>query len=219
MTWSENPPVVVVLAKQFNPSVFSQVWLTKNGILDAEGAVRPNSVFTEHLVQAVTDDFVFAVMAGQMQLIPNIEPSLQQRLITDKLGTIIERLPHVPYYAVGLNFNWILDPDGKNVPTLSRALFASRNDGIYSRFSEPNARFGAYLSKDFGLFRMKLDIKPHNVELPSGEPSERIVFSFNFHADIPKDTDSVEALRKMLSLWDAAREEVALTIEAVEPEA
>lgn len=214
MIWTENPPVVVLLARLFNPSVLSQMWLSRNGILDAEGTVKSNSIFAENLVQIVTDEFVLAVLPDQLQFIPNVAPDAQQMLVQAKLGAIINKLPHVPYRAVGLNFNWHMIPDDGDVPTVTRQLFAGRSDGVFERFSDPNARFGTYLSKDFGPFRMKVDIKPVNVETMDGDKEDRIQFGFNFHAALPQDQDAAKAALDRLSHWNAVRDEATLTIQA-----
>ncbi len=214
MTWTENPPVVVLLARQFNPSVLSQMWLSRNGILDYEGTVKANSIFTENLVQIVTDEFVLAVLPEQLQFIPTVEPSLQQKLIEDKLGVLIGKLPHIPYLAIGLNFNWHLVPEPGGMPAVTRDLFAVKESGFFERFHGPNARFGAYLSKDFGSFRMKVDIKPISVVLENGGKEDRIQFGFTFHFDLPPGQESAKETMARLSEWDAVREETTLTLKA-----
>jgi len=213
MTWSENPPVVVLLARQFNPSVLSQVWLSRNGILDAEGTVKANSIFAENLVQAVTDDFVLAVLPDQLQFVPTVEPASQQKLIEDKLGALVNKLPHIPYRAVGLNFNWHLIVDQEDVPAFTRKLFAGRDDGLYERFRDSNARFGAYFSKDFAAFRMKVDIKPTSVDV-DGEQEDRIQFGFNFHSAFQQESDAVAEVLNRFGQWNSVREETMQTLKA-----
>ncbi|WP_088256547.1 hypothetical protein [Fimbriiglobus ruber] len=214
MNLIENPPVVVLLARQFNPSVLSQVWLAKNGILDADGTVRANSIFAENFVQVITDEFVLAVLPEQLQFIPNVLPERQQKLIEDKLGTLVGKLPHVPYRSVGLNFNWHLAVNDEEVPSVTRNLFAGKQDGIFERFSDPNARFGTYLSKDFGPFRMKVDIKPVSIELPGGEKVDRIQFGFNFHSDFLQDQEAAKEAARRFSEWDIVRNEAVQTLTA-----
>jgi hypothetical protein len=63
MSWTENPPVVVVLARHFNPSILNPVWLAKHGILNENGDYKPDSVFAGPLMQAVTDEFVLVMTA------------------------------------------------------------------------------------------------------------------------------------------------------------
>lgn len=214
MIWTENPPVVVLLAKQFNPSVLSQLWLANNGILDSSGSFKSGSIFTENLVQVITDEFVLAVLMEQLQFIPNVEVGRQKGLIEEKLGTLISKLPHVPYRAVGLNFNWHLTPDEGGITRVTREFFAGREDGIFAGFGDPNARFGAYLSKDFGPFRMKVDVKPISLELPGGEKEDRVQFGFNFHSDLPIGQDAAKEAVTRISQWDVVREEAVKTIKA-----
>ncbi|AWM40326.1 hypothetical protein GobsT_12020 [Gemmata obscuriglobus] len=214
MSWTENPPVVVVLARHFNPSIFNPVWLAKHGILNETGDYKPDSVFTGQLVQVVTDDFVLVVTNDQMQFILLASPERHSVLIEEKVGTLIRKLPEVPYRAVGLNFNWHNALDANRLAEETRQLFAGRTDGIYSCFTEPNARFGAYLSKDFGPFRMKLDVKPILVEM-EGVKGDRIQFAFNFHHDLPAERNAPDALFDLIGQWNAVRTETVKTIKTV----
>lgn len=213
MSWTENPPVVVVLARHFNPSILNPVWLANHGILNKDGAYKPDSVFIGPLTQAVTDEFVLVMTGDQMQFIPLVPPDRHAALIEDKVGTVIRTLPEVPYRAIGLNFNWHKVLEANKVIDETRELFAGRTDGIFSRFTEPNARFGAYLSKDFGQFRMKLDVKPVNVEV-DGRKEDRIQFGFNFHHDLPAEGNAPAALLGLIGQWNAVRTEAIEAIKA-----
>ncbi|HEX4610531.1 MAG TPA: hypothetical protein VH092_20245 [Urbifossiella sp.] len=211
MTWEETPPVVVLIARQFNPSVLTQMWLVDNGILDKMGSYKPESIFTANLVQVITDEFVLVVTPDQLQFLLNVPPEEQQQLIKDKLGTLVKSLPHVPYRAVGLNFHWHLTPDEGQVPAYTRELFCGKGGGIHARFTDPNARFGAYMSKDFGSFRLKLDMKPINVET-EGQKEDRVQFGFNFHSDLPQGKEAAEAMIERFGHWNEVRKEAMETM-------
>jgi hypothetical protein len=148
-----------------------------------------------------------------MQFILLAPPERQLPLILEKVGKLIEKLPEVPYRAVVLNFNWHNTPEVNHMTEQMRQLFAGRTDGIFSRFTEPNARFGAYLSKDFGKFRMKLDVKPIQVEV-DGRREDRIQFGFNFHHDLPTETVAHASLIELIGQWKSVRTEAVETIKA-----
>ena len=136
----------VVVAHQFNPSVVSQLWLVRNGILEEEDFL-PGCVFTDVAVQVVSREFRLMVTPQQCQFTPNMSADQAQALVSDKLGTLVRRLPHTPYSGTGLNFTWHLIPDNAEVSAVSRDLFFRAGRPPFSEFDVEDARFGAYMSK------------------------------------------------------------------------
>ena len=118
MKWVENPPAVLV-ANQFNLSIFSQMWLAKQGVLDAEGTVNPGSIFSDNVVQVVTPSFLLLVFLEQLQFAVSVPHDQQQSLVTGKLGKLVQAAPHVPYSALGLNFYWHLIPEGEETSDMT----------------------------------------------------------------------------------------------------
>jgi hypothetical protein len=197
---------VVIVAQRFNPSVVSQLWLVRHGLLtEADLASGTGYLFTEVIVQVQTGQFALLVTPDQFQLIPKVPEIEQQTLIEDKVGTIVRMLPHTPFRAVGLNFTWYVTPIDGNIAQMSRELFFQRDRPLFHEFAEPDARFGGYLSKDVLDFRLKLDIKPVIVPL-EGRSEERLQLLFNYHAEIPEAEGAVEMIRGLLRRWDEAAE-------------
>ncbi|MEZ6142328.1 MAG: hypothetical protein R3B84_17350 [Zavarzinella sp.] len=214
MKWIENPPVCVLLANQFNPSIFTSNWLSKHGILDEQGTYKPESVFTSQLVQVVTEDFALVITQDQLQLMllkpeEYSNPEQQSRMIEKILGVIICKLPEIPYVALGLNFNWHLQLKAEDIPAQSRMWFGKQSQGIFKRFDSSDAKFGAYLSKDIGRFRMKLSALPIIV---SSLREERFQFSFNFHHDIAEIEGKPDLLASLIADWSSVRIEAIETI-------
>src|SRR5690606_15898023 len=118
----------------------------------------PGSIFSDAFVQVRVDDFGLLVLPPQLQFVPTVSHENQQELIVKKLGPIIAAIPHTPYTGLGLNFSWHLVPKDGDINRLCRQLFFVPNSPIYNHFETDNPRFGAYLSKDFQDFRLKLDI-------------------------------------------------------------
>lgn len=210
MTWMPAGSVVVIVAHHFNPTVVGQTWLVKNGIL-AESDFERGCVFSDMVVQIQSPQFQMLLLREQMQFSPRLDEELQQEIVVEKLGGIVEKLPHTPFGAIGLNFTWHLSKPGSEINELSRELFAKDSSGLYDQFNSDNARFGAYLSQDFGPFRLKLDIKPVIVEVDD-KNEDRVQFAFNFHKEIDGGADQV---RELLARWNEVRSEAHRIISAV----
>lgn len=205
---------VVVAARQFNPSIFKQLWLVKNDIVD-EDDFGDGCWFSDPAVNVETGRFGLLVVPPQLQFVPKVSPEEQERLIVEKVGAVVGALPHTPYTAVGLNFFWHLRPEVSDVPALTRRLFHVPEKPLFRQFESQDARFGGYFSKDILGCRLKLDIKP--ILLPSAEEEEKIEvlqFAFNFHLDVPQEgDDAVRCIHRQLEHWDEARTEATRIVE------
>jgi len=174
---------VVVVARNFNPSIFTQQWLIEKGVLVADVAVGPQ-IFTPQFVHVSNDGFRLTVLPEQLmfEVINSPQESFVKR-VNEKLIPILSALNETPFAAVGVNFQWHIDDKDRTIATVSKDLF-DKGVGIYSEFSTSDARYGAYMSKDFLNSRLKLDIKPVIERQESGLSREFIVSAFNFHKDL-----------------------------------
>lgn len=213
MPWHHAGSVAVIVANQFNPSIMKQGWLMKVGVLGEDDLMDEGSIFSDKIVQIRSHFFHMLVLPEQMQFVPAVVPEQEQDLLIDKVGTIVRELPHTPYSALGLNFNWHLSPSDGDIGRLTRELFTTPDRPLYRRFGGGDARFGAYLSKDFGNFRLKLDVKPVHGTI-DGKTDYRLLFAFNFHSDI---RDGAEQIVERLGHWNEVRQEAKEILEAVEP--
>jgi hypothetical protein len=213
MPWTQAGAAVVVVAQQFNPSVFSQVWLVRHGVLAADGLL-PGSAFTDLFVQVKSHQFNMLVIAEQLQFIPTVPPAEEQVLIVDKVSTIVRTLPHTPFKGLGLNFTWHLQPREGTVATVTRALFCREAVPLFRHFAGAESHFGSYLSKNFLGFRLKLDIKPILVPTGEGQIDNRVQFSFNFHVDL--GDDAAQQIAERLVHWNDVRQEAQRIIDSVE---
>jgi len=200
---------VVIVAQQFNPSIVSQLWLVRHGLV-AEEDFQPGSLFMDGLVQACTRRFGLLVTPQQLQLVPLVPEEEQEELIVQTVGTLVRTLPHTPFRALGVNFTWHLVPDDGDVHALTRRLFYIPRRPVFSDFDVPDADFGAYFSKNIFGYRLKLDVKP--VIMPQTEESEeppesRLQMLFNYHADLPQGDEAAETIVGLLGHWREAAEE------------
>ena len=205
---------VVVAAHQFNPSIFKQLWLVKNHIVD-EDDFGDGCLFSDPAVKVESGRFGLLVVAPQLQFVPKVPPEEQEQLIVEKVGAMVQALPHTPYTAVGLNFFWHLRPEDSDVPALTRELFHVPKKPLFRQFESEGSRFGGYFSKDILGCRLKLDIKP--IFLPpeeEGENNEVLQFAFNFHLDVPQEgDDAVRCIERQLGHWNEARDAATQIVE------
>jgi len=204
MKMEMNPANVVIIARQFNPSIISQYWLIKNGIFTEE-EIQPDSIFSPVIANVHSRDCQVLVLPEQLQFMSQLADQSGQELLISKLGKIVQALPHTPFVAVGLNFSWqVYDEDDASNAALGRKLFFRDDSPLYKFFDVDDARFGSYMSRDILGCRLKLDIKPVTVPCPEGT-SNRLLFGFNFHLQLTED-DKAESILKLFQKWDEAKE-------------
>ena len=204
MKMEMNPANVVIIARQFNPSIISQYWLIKNGIFTEE-EIQPDSIFSPVIANVHSRDCQVLVLPEQLQFMSELADQSGQELLISKLGKIVQTLPHTPFIAVGLNFSWqVYDEDDASNAALGRKLFFRDDSPLYKFFDVDDARFGSYMSRDILGCRLKLDIKPVTVPCPEGA-SNRLLFGFNFHLQLIED-DKAESILNLFQKWDKAKE-------------
>jgi len=197
---------IVLTAQSFNPSIFTETWLDKNGIL-AASSLEGMRVFSPDVAQFQTKECQILVTPPKMQItfqIHNVEGEFEvQRNIAIRT---VELLPHTPYQALGLNFDFFVSfPDEKNFNAYNRALLGTGDYQLLQEFFSADVKFGRYFSKDYGAARLKLNIKP-----VKGGPQNKdlLQFSFNFHHDVAQ-FDLAERPEKLIEFirgWPTLRE-------------
>ena len=205
---------VVIAARQFNPSVMSQLWLIDNQIVERD-EFEPGCIFTDMIVQANAAPFVLFVTPEQLQFTPRAAPEGQQGVIVERLGRIVQALPHTPYFAIGLNFTWHFTPERIDVGRISRDLFYLETSAVFREFGAEDARFGGYLSKNALGLRMKLDVKPMT-NRTDDQVFEFMQFAFNFNLDVNREANAPDAILGALNRWHEADEESKRIMNCVE---
>lgn len=201
----------IVTAQNFNVTLLSQLWLIKNGIIAEEELDGTKSIFTPPMVHVITPRFALLAVEDRIQFTPFVETG-KGELVSNRLGRIVELLPHTPYTAAGLNFIWHYVPKNETVSSIGRRLFLREGTAIAKVFEGNDAKFGGYFSKDVLGFRMKFMVMPAEVRLPGQSEQDIIQFSFNYHFESSNYLDICEALRK----WDRAQQDSRDLISAVE---
>lgn len=206
---------VVVAARQFNPTIFTQLWLVDHGIAAREDFVGGDSfILTPPFVQFRTPAYLLLVMPEQLQFVPLPITEKAAEMVLEKVGAIVRLLPQTPYVAVGLNFHWFLVPGASDYDAFCRALFF-RTNPLFASFDTGDARFGGYLSRDVLGTRLKLDIKPVKIGGPMMPTPEILQLVFNYNVDL-KGANTVEQIEETLSRWNEARNYASQIISELE---
>lgn len=194
---SEN---VVVLANQFNLSIMNQHWLIENCIITQDD-LQDSYTFTPVFALAKTKFFQLTLVPERLQIDLNPKTEKKIELIKSKIGTIVDKLPHTPFTALGFNFDYFLTTEDSSVEKYTRSLFFKPDSPLSSQFDEDNAKFGGYFSKDVSGFRLKLDIKPISIK-SKDKIMDKIQLAFNFHLDLVGN-DKSKTILKYLAKWDS----------------
>jgi hypothetical protein len=201
---------VVITANQLNPSIVRETWLRGAQVIREDDELMDGCVFTPAFVNIITPRFDLMVLAERLQWTPKGEDLADRdALATERLSGFVRRLAETPYTAIGLNFSYRVTLSG-DFPTRCRALFA-KDTPLANAFSEPDARFGAYFSQNFGSMRLRLDVKPTSqlrVNLTTGDrqqiSAEQLTLNFNFQREL-SDENRVEEIAEVLARLETAR--------------
>lgn len=188
---------IVLTAQSFNPSIFTETWLDRNDIIRAD-SLEGLRVFSPEIAQFQTEEVQVLVVPPKMQITFRIHEITGEFEIPRKIAIrTVELLPHTPYQALGLNFDFFVSfPDEKDFNAYNRTLLGTGDYQLLQEFSAADAKFGRYFSKDHGDARLRLDVKPvkggpHNKDL--------LKFSFNFHHDVTQ-IDLSERAKRLIEL-------------------
>jgi len=200
----------VVVAHDVNLSIFRLPWLRDQKILSEE-EVAGDVVITPPVVRIPARSFELLILPDRVQVRPSGDPGKAQSDILRVLGGIVTTLPHTPFTAIGLNFDYLMTPE-------EHTEFQSWNkDNFAAPFSldlidsaQEKARFGAYYSFDTLGMRLKADLKPtERTEQPEGgvlkssAGPEAMLGKFNFHRDL-KEHPGVGEILQVLGRWNDA---------------
>ena len=202
---------VVVVARQFNPSIFSELWLTRHAIVGEEQRL-PGCLFSDDVAKVEVSNFGLLVLPPQLQFVPRTTHEDEESLVVSKVGGIVKLLPETPFIALGLNFQWQVWSDTTPTKTVARRMFFKSDNPLFCHFDSDDATFGTYASRDvFGL-RMKLNVTPVDVFTSKGDAQtaddtiQRLLFAFNFHLELPKSDNLPDLIEQHLRKWNQARD-------------
>jgi len=208
---------VVILARDVNQSIFTPVWLVRNGILLEEEATAPALVVAPGITRIPTPGFELLVLPDRLQM--RFDPKMADATATLNrvMGGIAKKLPHTPFSAVGLNFQHELVPTSpEEFFEWNRKMFAS--PWAVSRTTEDRrTRFGCSFAFDaYSGARMQVNANVKSrVEASARQPSNAslpdpyiVVVECNLHRDLSAAETPME-LPRILELWRTVRDDTA----------
>jgi hypothetical protein len=185
----------IVLVGSFNTLQFDKFFFIKNGIVREED-ILPNSLFSPNGIQILTPEFNIIVVPNQIVF-------TQINLLSDsikELSLLFIKATNISATAIGINFTWSIYAKN-SLEEESKAYFMNDKNPMFSaNFGVADALFGAYISKNIGNGRLKLDIKPNMIVNPSiSTPIKVLNFMFNYHfenrADIFVEINNYTSLK------------------------
>ena len=184
---------IILTAHAFNPSIFSETWLVKNAVVNAESLVGPR-ICSQQVAQFETQDMQVTVLPPRMEIVFRIQGVPSGFAAPRQVAVrTVELLPHTPYQSLGMNFDYfVAQPKEQDFSAYNRALLGTGEYRLLREFSESDARFGRYLSKDHEGSRLRLDIKPVKA---GPENKDMLKFSFNFHYSVANIEQSERAMQ------------------------
>lgn len=201
---------VALVAHDLNLSIFNPPWLLRESILKEEEFDWKQSLFSPALIRIPTSRFELMILPDRIQLrFPPERTDVESDLLR-VLGTIVSKLPHTPYSALGLNYDYLIAPDNATFSTWNHSLFCTP---IVCAPIDSSDRFGAYYSTTFHEFRRQVDCKPTRVrsdlaaQAPQfAEDEEAVRIAINYHSDVPQPAESARIL-ELIGQWSIARQD------------
>lgn len=176
----------VLVAESINLNIFQPLWLIDNEIISRAEIESGTSFNTPVAVSISTSTFDLLIVPERIQLTLKNNKDNAKNDIQRIIGGIVNKLPHTPYSAIGLNFNYTLTSnDQEDFVKKSKELFMVDTNPLVSEFNTDDVRAGMYTSKDMFGSRLRLDIKP----IINNERNEAIQVNYNIHRNVTTSTE------------------------------
>jgi len=169
---------IVILARNYNPSIVSKEWLYQKNIIDEKVA---NFIHTPPLSFVETERISFVLDEDSLRIsLKTVSPEGIEAL--PKIATkFVSCLPETPFKAIGFNYSYHTASGSSHL----RALF-SPNDTKLKRLFSKSYEIGSMVSFQFKEFLVSVSAPPARGE------SARMTVNFNFHSD-SQDAEAVKA--------------------------
>ena len=173
---------IVVLARNYNPSIVSKEWLFQKNIVKD---TVTNFAHTPPFSLVETERFSFVLDENRLQVsLKTITPEGIEGL--PKIAAdFVSCLPETPFVAVGFNYSFYMSKESTRLET----LFSPNDAKLKELFSE-DYEIGSMVSFHFEEFAVTMSAPP-----PKGETTKGIM-NFNFHSDC-RGADAVKERLKL----------------------
>jgi len=181
----------VLVAESINLNIFQPIWLVENGIVEKSEIEKGTNFNTPVAASISTGKFDLLVVSERIQLSFNNGVENAEDDIKRIIGGIVSSLPHTPYTAIGLNFNYMLtSKDEAAFVRKAKELFLNNSSSLVSEFSSDDVRAGMYASKNIFNARLRMDVKP----VVKNDGKEAVQLNCNVH----KNVGSVEEIEAFI---------------------
>ena len=143
---------IVILARNYNPSIVSKEWLYQKNIVRE---TVTNFVHTPPLSLVETEGISFVLNENRLQIsLKSVNPESIETL--PKIATsFVSCLPETPFVAVGFNYGYYLAKGSSHI----EALFSPNDAKLKELFSE-NYEIGGIVSFSFKDFIVRMSAPP-----------------------------------------------------------
>ncbi|MBL8695033.1 MAG: hypothetical protein JNJ88_13145 [Planctomycetes bacterium] len=198
---------LIVVARNLNPSIFSQIWLVDEGLVDHGCAFDTPSVTAQEMSQHSFQELQFLALPDRFQITFTSVDDKTGTRATTLASKIVEKLPHTPFRAIGINFEYVI----RSTSEFERSLIRWPAESVAAPFSSSTARLGVIAVGSVKEAKLTLEMRPGE---EAGEKTALI--KFNFHFDLPErpKNSRIEALASALAQWtDLRRDSLAIAEE------
>jgi hypothetical protein len=179
---------IVILARNYNPSIVSKEWLYEKNIVRE---TVTNFVHTPPLSVVETERISFVLDENRLQIsLKSITTESIESLPKIAAG-FVSCLPETPFVAVGFNYTYNIPKETSRLKT----LFALDDTKLKELFLE-NCEVGLIVSFPFKAFIVRMTAPPIRGKIT------RITMDFNFHSD----SHGADEVKKRLKLYPEAIE-------------
>ena len=166
-----------------------------------------------------TATFHLVVLPDRLQFMLNPEAEGDAETVRAKAGGIVRALPHTPYLAAGMNFDWVFESGSIPIKDVSRRLFYVKGHWLSEEFNTDDARYGTYVSRDTLGCRLKFDVKPVTERaMKDGsvqDTKESLVFSCKYNIDLV-EPDGSDVILGFLDKWNDVKADATRLMSLVE---
>lgn len=186
-----GPDSVVIVANTFNPSIFDKHWYVTKDIIE-EGQIEAQPIAIPQFSQISTVDYIITVTLNQLQLQCKNQEAFEA-FVPSVLSRIVQKLPEIPYSALGFNFGFQCKGSEEEVKDLSHKLFRHGNSEFIKEFQD-DSFYGTFLVKKFEEARLTVEGRINELKEDKGNERHSLSFNFNFHWNLSRGNEVKEML-------------------------
>ena len=209
---------VVLAAASNNPSILNPDFLFHNGIVDASCEVKDPRITTPAFsqvafrngltVKADPDRVIFEQRGTKLEIEEIVCPDIAIRYL--------EKVPHVPYHAVGINPKGHRPSEDKAVDKVADALI---NQGVWLSFNDCTPEIQIKATYRYTNRTIIMDIAGTGRNGRRAKQVPGMLFLANIHRDIQASnpTKRIQVMSSIFSMWREDLKDFFSIVDKFEP--